>query len=71
MMETFKLFKSMTRMLLSIPRILIVGGAGYIGSHMVKMLARLGCHAITLLELAEVWVIPHFKPCQLSLDTVK
>jgi len=25
------------------PHILIVGGAGYIGSHMVKMLARLGC----------------------------
>jgi len=34
------------------PHILIVGGAGYIGSHMVKMLARLGCQVTTLDDLS-------------------
>lgn len=33
-------------------RILVVGGAGYIGSHMVKMLGRLGCQVTTLDDLS-------------------
>jgi len=37
------------------PHILIVGGAGYIGSHMVKMLARLGCQVTTLDDLSSCW----------------
>ncbi|MEW6133732.1 MAG: UDP-glucose 4-epimerase GalE [Pseudomonadota bacterium] len=32
--------------------ILVVGGAGYIGSHMVKFLDRLGCHVVTLDNLS-------------------
>jgi UDP-glucose 4-epimerase len=32
--------------------ILVVGGAGYIGSHMVKRLGRLGCNVITLDNLS-------------------
>jgi UDP-glucose 4-epimerase len=34
------------------PSILVVGGAGYIGSHMVKRLARAGCQVITLDNLS-------------------
>jgi len=34
------------------PRVLVVGGAGYIGSHMVKMLARHGYETITFDNLA-------------------
>ena len=34
------------------PRVLVVGGAGYIGSHMVKMLGRLGCQVTTLDDLS-------------------
>jgi len=33
-------------------KILVVGGAGYIGSHMVKMLGRLGCRVTTLDDLS-------------------
>ncbi|TAL55380.1 UDP-glucose 4-epimerase GalE [Pandoraea sp.] len=33
-------------------RILVVGGAGYIGSHMVKMLGRFGCNVTTLDNLS-------------------
>ena len=33
--------------------VLVTGGAGYIGSHMVKMLSRAGCHAVTLDNLSE------------------
>ena len=32
--------------------ILVVGGAGFIGSHMVKKLGRLGCHVTTLDNLS-------------------
>ncbi len=32
--------------------VLVVGGAGYIGSHMVKMLARQGCRVVTLDNLS-------------------
>jgi len=32
--------------------ILVVGGAGYIGSHMVKLLGRRGCHITTLDDLS-------------------
>jgi UDP-glucose 4-epimerase len=32
--------------------ILVVGGAGYIGSHMVKLLGRRGCHVTTLDDLS-------------------
>jgi len=34
------------------PKVLVVGGAGYIGSHMVKMLGRLGCEVVTLDDLS-------------------
>lgn len=34
------------------PRVLVVGGAGYIGSHMVKMLGRQGCSVTTLDDLS-------------------
>ena len=37
---------------MTFPRILVVGGAGYIGSHMVKMLGRLGCQVTTLDDLS-------------------
>lgn len=33
-------------------RILVVGGAGYIGSHMVKRLGQLGCQVTTLDDLS-------------------
>jgi UDP-glucose 4-epimerase len=33
-------------------RVLVVGGAGYIGSHMVKMLGQQGCHVTTLDDLS-------------------
>jgi UDP-glucose 4-epimerase len=33
-------------------RVLVVGGAGYIGSHMVKMLGRQGCQVTTLDDLS-------------------
>ena len=33
-------------------RVLVAGGAGYIGSHMVKHLARQGCHVTTLDDLS-------------------
>lgn len=33
-------------------KILVIGGAGYIGSHMVKMLSREGCQACTLDDLS-------------------
>lgn len=33
-------------------KVLVVGGAGYIGSHMVKMLGRLGCKVTTLDDLS-------------------
>lgn len=33
-------------------RVLVVGGAGYIGSHMVKRLADLGCEVVTLDNLS-------------------
>jgi UDP-glucose 4-epimerase len=33
-------------------RILVVGGAGYIGSHMVKRLGQLGCQVTTLVDLS-------------------
>jgi UDP-glucose 4-epimerase len=36
----------------SMPRILVVGGAGYIGSHMVKRLGQLGCPTTTLDDLS-------------------
>ena len=36
----------------SSPKILVVGGAGYIGSHMVKMLGRQGCSVTTLDDLS-------------------
>jgi UDP-glucose 4-epimerase len=36
----------------SMPRVLVVGGAGYIGSHMVKMLGRQGCSVSTLDDLS-------------------
>jgi UDP-glucose 4-epimerase len=32
--------------------VLVVGGAGFIGSHMVKMLSRRGCHMTTLDDLS-------------------
>ncbi len=34
------------------PHVLIVGGAGYIGSHMVKMMDRMGCQVTTLDDLS-------------------
>lgn len=34
------------------PTILVVGGAGYIGSHMVKELLAEGCHTVTLDDLS-------------------
>ena len=33
-------------------KVLVVGGAGYIGSHMVKRLGQLGCQVITLDDLS-------------------
>jgi UDP-glucose 4-epimerase len=33
-------------------QVLVVGGAGYIGSHMVKMLGRQGCSVTTLDDLS-------------------
>jgi UDP-glucose 4-epimerase len=33
-------------------KVLVVGGAGYIGSHMVRMLGQLGCIVITLDDLS-------------------
>ena len=33
-------------------KVLVVGGAGYIGSHMVKMLGRHGCAVTTLDDLS-------------------
>jgi len=33
-------------------KVLVVGGAGYIGSHMVKMLGQLGCSVTTLDDLS-------------------
>ena len=33
-------------------KVLVVGGAGYIGSHMVKMLGRQGCSVTTLDDLS-------------------
>jgi UDP-glucose 4-epimerase len=33
-------------------KVLVVGGAGYIGSHMVKMLANLGCNVTTMDDLS-------------------
>jgi UDP-glucose 4-epimerase len=33
-------------------KVLVVGGAGYIGSHMVKRLGQLGCHVTTLDDLS-------------------
>ncbi len=33
-------------------KILVIGGAGYIGSHMVKMLGQLGCRVTTLDDLS-------------------
>jgi len=34
------------------PHVLVVGGAGYIGSHMVKLLAQRGCQVTTLDDLS-------------------
>lgn len=42
----------MTLSRLSKPRVLVIGGAGYIGSHMVKLLGQLGCSVITLDDLS-------------------
>ena len=42
----------MTHSHLSRPRVLVIGGAGYIGSHMVKMLGRQGCSVTTLDDLS-------------------
>lgn len=39
----------MTLSRLSKPRVLVIGGAGYIGSHMVKLLGQLGC-GVTILD---------------------
>ena len=39
----------MTLSRLSKPRVLVIGGAGYIGSHMVKLLGQLGC-SVTILD---------------------
>ncbi len=33
-------------------RVLVIGGAGYIGSHMVKILGQLGCSVTTLDDLS-------------------
>jgi UDP-glucose 4-epimerase len=33
-------------------RTLVIGGAGYIGSHMVKMLGQRGCNVTTLDDLS-------------------
>ncbi|MGA7179645.1 MAG: UDP-glucose 4-epimerase GalE [Thiobacillaceae bacterium] len=38
--------------MLTSPHILVVGGAGYIGSHMVKQLLRLGCDIVTFDNLS-------------------
>lgn len=42
----------MTLSRLSKPRVLVIGGAGYIGSHMVKLLGQLGYSVITLDDLS-------------------
>jgi UDP-glucose 4-epimerase len=42
----------MTLSRFSKPRVLVIGGAGYIGSHMVKMLDQHGCSVITLDDLS-------------------
>ena len=36
-------------------RVLVIGGAGYIGSHMLKRLAQAGCEAVTLDDLSTGW----------------
>lgn len=36
----------------TVPKVLVVGGAGYIGSHMVKWLGQLGCRVTTLDDLS-------------------
>jgi UDP-glucose 4-epimerase len=36
----------------SAPRVLVIGGAGYIGSHMVKLLGQQGCSVTTLDDLS-------------------
>jgi UDP-glucose 4-epimerase len=33
-------------------KVLVVGGAGYIGSHMVKLLGQQGCYVTTLDDLS-------------------
>ena len=42
----------MTWSRLAKPRVLVIGGAGYIGSHMVKLLGQLGYSVITLDDLS-------------------
>lgn len=42
----------MTQPRFSIPRVLVIGGAGYIGSHMLKMLGQNGCNVTTLDDLS-------------------
>lgn len=42
----------LTEHLMALPNILVVGGAGYIGSHMVKRLGELGCGVTTLDNLS-------------------
>lgn len=37
---------------MSVLRVLVIGGAGYIGSHMVKMLGQQGCRVTTLDDLS-------------------
>ena len=36
-------------------RVLVIGGAGYIGSHMLKRLGAAGCEAVTLDDLSTGW----------------
>jgi UDP-glucose 4-epimerase len=42
----------MTLSRISKPRVLVIGGAGYIGSHMVKLLGELGCSVTTFDDLS-------------------
>ena len=42
----------MTLSRISKPRVLVIGGAGYIGSHMVKLLGELACSVTTLDDLS-------------------